>query len=202
MRLIVGLGNPGRRYQHTPHNVGYDVADVLAARGGLKWRPARRLDAEVAEGTLAGRECLLVKPTTYMNASGEVVGPLARAERLNVAADLLVVSDDVALPLGRLRVRAWGSSGGHRGMESLIGHLGTTAFPRLRCGVAPQGVEESENRAHEDSFARRDLAAYVLSKWPRAYLAAVEAMCDRAANAAEEWLAGDLADVMTRYNRG
>lgn len=191
MRLIVGLGNPGRRYQHTPHNVGYDVVDVLAARGGLKWRPARRLDAEVAEGAVAGRECLLLKPTPYMNASGEVVAPLARAERLNVASDLLVVHDDVALPLGRLRIRPSGSSGGHRGMESVIRHLGTPAFSRLRCGVAP-----------EEGTAIDDLAAYVLAKWPRSVAAAIEAMCDRAADAAEEWLAGDLADVMTKYNRG
>ena len=191
MRLIVGLGNPGRRYQHTPHNVGYDVVDLLAARGGLKWRPARRLDAEVAEGVLAGRECILVKPTPYMNASGEVVAPLARAERLNVVEDLLVVLDDVALPLGRLRIRPSGSSGGHRGMGSLIAHLGSAGFPRLRCGVAP-----------EEGVAIEDLAAYVLAKWPRSAVPTVEAMCDRAADATEEWLAGCLADVMTKYNRG
>ena len=189
MRLIVGLGNPGRRYAGTPHNAGFEVVEELAARHGLKWRQARRLDAEFAEGRIAGIACALLKPTTYMNASGEAVAPLVRGEGLEVDRDLLVVVDDAALPLGRLRLRASGSSGGHRGLDSLIGALRTRQFARLRCGVGP-----------DDQAGIGDLAAYVLAKWPKSLRPEVETMQVRAADAAETWLSEDIAGVMTRYN--
>jgi peptidyl-tRNA hydrolase, PTH1 family len=190
MKLIVGLGNPGRRYARTPHNVGFDVLDELAARGALAWRQARRIDAESAEGRIAGERCTLLKPTTYMNASGQAIAPLARGDRFEVADDILVVLDDVALTLGRLRLRASGSSGGHRGLESIINHLATRQFARLRLGVGPEG----------GGAVDCDLARYVLAKWPKSLAGDVETMVLRAADAAEDWLGGDIGRVMTQFN--
>jgi peptidyl-tRNA hydrolase, PTH1 family len=189
MKLIVGLGNPGRRYASTPHNVGFGVVDELAARNGLKWARARRIDADFADGVIEGTECSLLKPATYMNASGDAVIPLVRGERIDVAEDLLIVLDDVALPLGRLRLRAAGSSGGHRGLDSLILRLGTSQFARLRCGVAP-----------EEEEIRGDLADYVLAKWPNSLHEAVANVEMRAADAVEEWVRLDIAGAMNRVN--
>jgi peptidyl-tRNA hydrolase, PTH1 family len=190
MRLIVGLGNPGRRYASTPHNVGYEVVEELASRHGLKWTQARRLDAAFADGDVAGVDCMLLKPTTYMNDSGRAVTPLVRGEKLDPAANLLVVLDDVALPLGCIRARAEGSSGGHNGLESVIGALRTQQFPRLRCGVGPeQGVT-----------APGDLVAYVLGHWPRTLRAKVDEMVIHAADAAEEWLKNGMTKMMNRFN--
>lgn len=187
MKLIVGLGNPGRRYRSTPHNTGYHVVDELAARYKLSWRQARKLDAEFAEGNIRQIDCMLLKPTTYMNLSGEAVAPLVRGERLKVQEDLLVVYDDVALPFGRLRIRADGSSGGHRGMESIIAHLKTQQFARLRCGVGPGEQVD-------------DLARYVLASWPKSLRDEVEAMMSRAADAVETWLTNDLTTAMNLFN--
>ena len=189
MKLIVGLGNPGRRYSSTPHNTGYDVVDVLASRYRLKWSASRKVDAELTEGLLNGEETILLKPTTYMNLSGEAVAPLLRYSKADLAKDLLVVYDDVALPLGRIRIRAEGSSGGHHGMDSLIQHLRTPNFTRLRCGVGP-GSE----------YRIEDLAEYVLCRWPRQMREAVDGMIIRAADAAERWITDDLSAVMNFFN--
>lgn len=191
MMLIVGLGNPGRRYGNTPHNIGFDVVDELANRCGLKWLKSRRVDAEVAEGEIASKLCLLVKPTTYMNTSGNAVAPLVRGKYLDASKQLLTIVDDIALPLGRLRIKATGSSGGHRGLDSLIERLGTRSFPRLRCGVGPGPATGIEG----------DLADFVLAKWHRRDKGAVDTMCLRAADAVEDWLSEDLDAVMCRYNR-
>ena len=190
MRLIAGLGNPGRRYRNTPHNIGFEIVEELAARHNLKWVRGRyQLEGEVARGEIAGNDCVLVMPTTYMNLSGRAVEPLIRREGLDVARDLLVVVDDVALPLGRVRMRPHGSSGGHRGLESLISSLRSRQFARLRCGVATEGKENFE-----------DLADYVLARWSKADKASVESMTLRAADAVEEWLRTDIAEVMARFN--
>jgi len=187
MKLIVGLGNPGRRYRSTPHNVGFQVVDELAARRKFKWRRARCLEADFTEGEIGGVDCFLLKPMTFMNACGDAVAPLVRGERLDIGADLLVVLDDVALPFGRLRLRARGSSGGHRGLESIISRLGSQEFARLRCGI------ETGQRAD-------DLSAHVLATWPRAVRTEVEAMIDRAADAAETWSGADVATAMNLCN--
>jgi peptidyl-tRNA hydrolase, PTH1 family len=191
--LVVGLGNPGRKYENTPHNVGYSVVEKVASRAGLKWRQARKIDAEFAEGFVEGADCLLLKPTTFMNLSGEAVAPLVRGEKIRIESDLLVVLDDVALPLGQLRLRASGSSGGHRGLESLVHHLRGQGFPRLRCGVGPQDAEAAAQRG--------DLAGYVLARWPRAARGQVEEMTDRAADITVRWLLEPIGDVMTACNR-
>lgn len=190
MKWIVGLGNPERRYDSTPHNLGFEVVDLLARRAASTWRAARRTRAELAEGRIAGVACRLVKPTTYMNLSGEAVGGLVRYDRTDVGNDLLVVLDDVALPLGRLRLRPGGSSGGHRGLQSVIAHVQTDRVPRLRlgCRVTQEPIEE-------------DLADYVLSRWPKALRPQVDTMVAQAADAAQAWLTGSIEDVMSEYNR-
>lgn len=189
MRLIVGLGNPGRRYQGTPHNIGFEVVEELAARHGLKWTQARAVDAQFADGKIEGIPCGLLKPTTFMNLSAQAVLPLVRGEKLDIGSDLLVIMDDAALPLGRLRLRPQGSSGGHRGLDSLIGGLQTARFARLRCGVGPGEGEKIEV-----------FSDYVLAKWPKSLRETVARMEMRAADAAEEWMQTDIAEVMTRYN--
>ena len=133
MKLIVGLGNPGAKYKDTRHNVGFRVMDEVARRQGAAFDTAPA-DALVARLRLGAEPVLLAKPLTMMNLSGEAVGALARYYKLDIG-DLLVVADDVNLPLGRLRARAGGSAGGHNGFKSVTQHLGSDAYARLRVGV-------------------------------------------------------------------
>jgi PTH1 family peptidyl-tRNA hydrolase len=142
MRLIVGLGNPGRRYDGSPHNLGYEVVDMLTARAGLKFRSSLRSLGLVARGMLEGIDAALLKPTTYMNLSGEAVSSFLRYHPVDLK-ELLVISDDTNLPMGRLRIREGGSHGGHKGLLSIIQVLGTNAFARLRIGVMPRVVAEA-----------------------------------------------------------
>lgn len=134
VRIIAGLGNPGANYAATRHNVGFMVLDALARQWGVPWKPDRARKAELA----AGPGVLLVKPQTYMNDSGFCVGPLMRYFKFS-PEQVLVVYDDTALPVGALRLRAGGSDGGHNGMKSLIAHLGSDRFPRLRVGIGSHG---------------------------------------------------------------
>jgi len=187
MKLIVGLGNPGRRYSSTPHNVGYEVVDELARRLGWSWRDSQRVEAQLAEGSLGGSNCVLMKPTTYMNSSGDAVAPFAR--QVDAAGDLLVILDDVDLPLGRLRLRASGSAGTHNGLRSVVERVGTREFSRLRCGVASESPEAMGN-----------LIEYVLARWPGSSLNAVQQMVQRAADVAQEWVHGEIGEVMTKCN--
>ena len=144
MKLIVGLGNPGRRYRGTRHNVGWDVIARLAARAGIRVNEDEGF-AEVGRGTIGTRRVLLARPYTYVNVSGEAVRDLRRRHRLR-PEDILIIVDDIDLPLGRLRLRAGGSAGGHNGLKSIIEALGTTEFPRLRVGIGrpPHGVEAAD----------------------------------------------------------
>jgi peptidyl-tRNA hydrolase, PTH1 family len=132
MKLIVGLGNPGTQYAQTRHNVGFRVVDVLAEKHGWKWE--RRGRALIANGTLASEKIVLVKPLTFMNNSGEAVSELLRWYKL-VSEDVLVIYDDLDLPVGKIRLRAKGSTGGHNGLSSITHHLHTDAIPRLRVGI-------------------------------------------------------------------
>ena len=185
MKLLVGLGNPGPRYRGTYHNVGFEVVDELARRHGARFggSPAEALSARVRG---LADDLWLVKPLTFMNASGRAVGELQRFYKVAIE-DLLVIVDDVNLPSGRLRLRGRGSAGGHNGLKSIIGTLGSDAFPRLRVGVG---------RGEQG----RDLADYVLGRVPEEERALLHEATVRAADAAEYFVEHGLLDTMNRFN--
>lgn len=137
IRIIVGLGNPGRDYAETRHNVGFMVLDRLARRFGAEWKTDKARKGELA----AGPGVLLIKPQTFMNCSGECVGPFMRYYKFT-PEQVLVIYDDISFPVGTMRLRATGSAGGHNGMKSLIAHLGSERFPRLRVGIGAPGQKE------------------------------------------------------------
>ena len=186
MKLVVGLGNPGLKYRGTRHNVGFDVADLVASRQGLEFEtcPVAALIARKRQSEFG---LMLAKPLTFMNLSGEAVQGLCHYYRIEVD-DLLIVADDVNLPLGRLRVRRAGSDGGHNGLGSIISVLGTDQFVRFRIGVG---------RGDED----RALASHVLAKFEAGERRAVDLSIDRAADAVELFVEGGIDMMMERYNR-
>ena len=134
MKIIVGLGNPGAQYENTPHSVGFEAVDRIAGEIGVTWEVKKAFNALLAKGTFAGQPVMLVKPQTYMNLSGESVAPIVKYHNAT-AADLLVIQDDIDLPVGRMRVRKNGSCGGHNGIRNIIERLGTPGFTRLKLGV-------------------------------------------------------------------
>jgi PTH1 family peptidyl-tRNA hydrolase len=189
MKLIVGLGNPGREYRETRHNVGFMVVDEIARRHNLTLAPAPSQIPDAMIAKKFGDDALLMaKPLTFMNNSGEAVAALARYYDVPVG-DLLIVVDEVALPFGRLRARPRGSAGGHNGLKSIIARLGTTEFARLRLGVGRGDT-------------RRDLADHVLSKFEADEQSAVGEFIARAADAAEMFAAEGIEKVMNTYNPG
>ena len=187
MKLIVGLGNPGREYRDTRHNVGFLVMEEVARRHQLAWSmaPSQVPDAFVAK-RFGADPVLLAKPLTFMNRSGDAVAALVRYYDVALA-DLLVVVDDVDLVFGRLRARARGSAGTHNGLRSIVDRMGSTEFPRLRLGVG-----------RGDS--RRDLADHVLSRFEADEKADLESFIARAADAAEMFAAEGIVKVMNEYN--
>ena len=144
MKIIVGLGNPGAQYANTPHSVGFEAVDAIAAEIDATWEPKRQFNCLMAKGTFAGMPVMLVKPQTYMNLSGDSVAPVVKYHNAT-AADLLVIQDDIDLPVGRMRVRKNGSCGGHNGIRNIIERLGTQDFARLKLGV---GKDKSDVIAH------------------------------------------------------
>ena len=144
MRIIVGLGNPGAQYANTPHSVGFEAVDAIAAEIGAAWEAKRQFNCLMAKGTFAGLPVMLVKPQTYMNLSGDSVAPVVKYHNAT-AADLLVIQDDIDLPVGRMRVRKNGSCGGPNGIRNIIERLGTQDFARLKLGV---GKDKSDVIAH------------------------------------------------------
>jgi PTH1 family peptidyl-tRNA hydrolase len=184
VKLIVGLGNPGSRYRETRHNIGFAVVDELARRAGLEFQSA---PVEALATRWRQRDAMLAKPLTFMNGSGEAVGGLVRYFKIELP-DMLVIVDEVQLPLGRLRARVRGSAGGHNGLKSTIAHVGSE-FARLRIGVG-----------RGDS--RRDLADHVLAKFDPDEAAEVSRMTIRAADAAETFITSGIEAVMNQYNGG
>lgn len=144
MKIVVGLGNPGAEYANTPHSVGFETVDAIASAAGVAWVEKRQYKCLWARVSIAGTSCVLVKPQTYMNLSGESVAPIVRYQNAT-AADLVVVQDDIDLALGRLRIRKGGSCGGHNGIRNVIERLGTPDFARLKLGV---GKDRSDVIAH------------------------------------------------------
>jgi PTH1 family peptidyl-tRNA hydrolase len=187
MKLIVGLGNPGREYRDTRHNIGFMVVDEIARRYELQFAmaPSQVPDAFVVKKYNVP-QALLAKPLTYMNRSGEAVSALLRYYDID-QADALIVYDDIDLPFTRLRARARGSAGTHNGMRSIVERLGSTEFPRLRLGVGRGDT-------------RRDLADHVLAKFEPDEQSELETFITRAADAAEMFAATDIHAVMNAFN--
>ncbi len=185
-KAIVGLGNPGAEYERTRHNAGWILLDYLAARGGFPpWR--RSIDSVISTGTLAGVPVKLVKPTRYMNLSGRAIIPL-RSPSFDPASDLLVLVDEVALPLGKMRLRGAGSAGGHNGLRSIQAALGRQDYARLRIGVGPKPPEYD------------DLADYVLGRLTRSERELLDSRLDLMADAVECWASDGIETAMNRFN--
>ena len=186
MKLIVGLGNPGSEYRETRHNVGFMVADALASRWRVEDQWREKFDALQIK-TMAGEEQVIVaKPLTFMNLSGQSVAATAGFYKIE-PADIFVVTDDVALPVGRVRARRDGGAGGHNGLKSIIQQLGTQAFPRMRVGVG---------RGNGD----RDLSNHVLGRFDPTERDTVSAAVLRAADASEMFIADGIERVMNAFN--
>jgi PTH1 family peptidyl-tRNA hydrolase len=187
VKLIVGLGNPGIEYQFTPHNLGFLLVDCLAQEADVKVSN-RRCRSLTAKATIAGEQVILAKPETYMNLSGLAVRELAEAYELTSGEELIVAHDELAFPFGTVRIRERGSAGGHNGVESVIGALGTEKFVRVRMGIAPD---------HEV----RDAAHYVTAPFRKAQLKAVDEMLERAADAVKVILTEGISKAMNRFNQ-
>ena len=181
IRIIVGLGNPGRDYAETRHNVGFMVLDRLARLFNVEWKNDRARKGELA----AGPGVLLVKPQTFMNNSGECVGPLMRYFKFH-PEQVLVIYDDISFPVGTMRLRAGGSAGGHNGMKSLIAHLGTEKFPRLRVGI-------SEKK-------KKNMVGHVLGKFAPDERPLLEEALDKSAEAAYVALKEGVDMAANRFN--
>jgi len=186
LHLIVGLGNPGAEYAKTRHNAGFLLVQKLAERGKAGWVQEKKFSSRIARLDLAQTRVLLCEPQTFMNASGEAVGPMATFYRIPLNR-MLVVVDDADLPLGEIRLRARGSSGGHHGLESIEKHLGSREFPRLRIGIGR-------------TDGARAIANYVLGKFSPAESALMEKVLAVAAGQAECWLSAGIEKAMNQFN--
>ena len=184
--LLVCLGNPGKEYANTRHNIGFLAADALEKRTGVKFNKLK-YRALTGEVTLGGQRVLVVKPQTYMNLSGEAV-KLAGGFYKIPPERILVLYDDVSLPLGKLRIRGSGSAGGHNGIKNIIAHLGTDAFPRIKVGVgAPEGAD-------------RDLVDWVIGNFTQAQRKVVDEAIDKALDAAECVIEHGVSEAQNRFN--
>ena len=187
MKVIAGLGNPGPEYEDTPHNVGFDVVALLAERLAVEWRQSTRFQARLARVDRDGEKWLLVQPQTFMNLSGGSVAPLLRYHG-GAPGDLVVVLDDADLPLGRVRIRPDGGSGGHRGLASVIEAMGTESFARVRLGVG------------RESGVDGGLVDHVLGRFDPERRQAARRMVATAADAVQCLVEKGLAEAMNRFN--
>ena len=187
MFVIVGLGNPTAQYEGTRHNAGFDVIDVLAEKYNISV-DARKCRAFCGKGVIAGQKVLLVKPQTYMNLSGESVGGIVNYYKIDPESELLVIYDDISLDVGQLRIRKKGSAGGHNGIKSIIAHLGTTVFPRIKVGVG----------AKPKNY---DLADYVLGHFSKQERELMEEGYEHASDAVEQIVQGEIEAAMNVFNK-
>ncbi len=185
MYLIVGLGNPGSQYANTRHNAGFMVIDRLIQRHGLSVGKTQ-FKSLAAEGSIGSTRALLLKPNTFMNRSGQAVGEAARFFKIDPVEQLLVLVDDLALPTGRIRLRAGGSAGGHNGLTDIERALGTRDYPRLRIGI--------------DAPGRMSQVDYVLGRFSADQKEPLDLALDQAADAVACWLDQGIEPAMTRYN--
>ena len=186
MYIIAGLGNPGKKYEETRHNMGFMAVDFLAEKYDIKVNKIR-FRALTGEGRIAGQKVLLLKPQTYMNLSGESVRSLLDYYKVDEEQELLVIYDDISLGVGQIRIRAKGSAGGHNGIKNIIAHLGTQEFPRIKVGVG-------------DKPPRMDLADYVLSRFSKEDREKMEQAFKDAAEAVEVMIAEGPDAAMNRFN--
>ena len=184
MTIIVGLGNPGAQYANTPHSVGFESVDAIAASVGAVWEEKRQFKCLWAKGVFAGVPVVLCKPQTYMNLSGESVAPLVKYSNCT-AADLVVVQDDIDLPLGRMRVRKGGSCGGHNGIRNIIERLGTMQFTRLKLGVGKD---------------RENVVAHVLGKFDPVSRKVMDEVVAASVKAVESILRNGPDRAMNEFN--
>ena len=186
MYLIAGLGNPGREYENTRHNAGFASIDRLAEKNHISI-DMKKFQALCGTGYIGGQKVLLLKPQTYMNLSGESLRAACDFFKIDPEQELIVIYDDISLAPGQLRIRAKGSAGGHNGIKSIISHLGTQVFLRVKVGVGekPQGW---------------DLADYVLGHFSKEEQQVMQESCDRAADAAAALLSEEVQQVMNEYN--
>ena len=185
--VIVGLGNPGKEYTASRHNAGYLAIDRLMDRYGIKLS-SKKFDGLSGRGTIDGRKVMLVKPTTFMNNSGRCVKKIVDYYKLDPANDLVILYDDIDLEPGMLRVRTKGSAGSHNGMKSVIQHLKTQEFTRIRIGVGTPPPQ-------------MDLVDWVLGKIPKEEIPMIRDVCDEICEAVPMIIAGDTESAMNRYNR-
>lgn len=184
MKVIAGLGNPGTQYASTPHNVGFEAVDLVVAGIGANWEFKKSFNADLARGILGGVPVMLVKPRTFMNLSGDAIAPIVKYHNAT-AADLLVIHDDIDLPVGKIRVRKNGSAGGHNGLKSIIARLGTQNFLRLKLGVGKD---------------KTNVIGHVLGKFGPADRKIIDIVVAEAVNAAAK-IIGEGADAaMNLYN--
>lgn len=183
MKLIVGLGNPGREYHSTRHNVGFDTIDRLAGDFRIHVR-SRRSHSLLGEGVIGGEKVVLAKPLTFMNLSGQAVGDMARYYHV-AHQDIIVICDDVNLPLGKLRIRPKGSAGGHNGLKSVIQSLGADDFVRVRIGIGSP---------------RNEMISHVLSRFAKAEQDTIRYAIARAADAVKEIVVEGTEQAMNRFN--
>ena len=189
MKLICGLGNPGRDYQRHRHNVGFMVAERLAGRAHADLSQ-EKFDARIGQGAMGGERLLFVLPQTYMNLSGTSLSGAARFYKV-APVDILVVHDELDLPFGRIQLKGGGGTGGHNGLRSILEHYGEDAFARLRFGI---GKPEGPN-------ARERVTGHVLSGFSTEEQQALDELLDRAADVAEAWASDGLQAAMNRHNR-
>ena len=187
MFIIVGLGNPGKEYENTRHNAGFNSIDVLADKYNINIREAEH-KALVGKGYIEGQKVILVKPQTYMNNSGEAVREITDYYKVDPESELIVLYDDISLPVGALRIRDKGSAGGHNGIKSIIQHLGTQVFLRIKVGVG-------------DKNPNMDLVNHVLGHFDKDDSAVMKESFAKAAEAAVMMLGGDIERAMNIYNQ-
>ena len=186
MKIIAGLGNPGPQYADTPHSVGFEAVDAIAASAGASWEAKRAFNCLMARCMLGGQPVLLVKPQTFMNLSGESVAPVVKYHNAT-PGDLVVVQDDIDLPVGRLRIRVGGSCGGHNGVRNIIERLGTGAFARVKIGVGKDGRNVIGHVLGKFDPATRGVMDLVVAAAAAAVEAVVRDGPERAMNAYTGW---------------
>ncbi len=187
MYIITGLGNPDRQYEGTRHNAGFDVIDRIAEKYNIAV-DTKKHRALIGKGIIEGQKVILAKPQTYMNLSGESIKSLMDYYKIEPESELIVIYDDISLGVGQLRIRAKGSAGGHNGIKNIIAHLGREVFPRIKVGVG-------------EKPSKMDLADYVLGHFSKEEKKEMEAGYDKAINAVEMMVQGDIQKAMNEYNR-